>query len=179
MCLAKPDGYRNTFSQTSHSCPLFLSAPFLTVISSSSSSSSFCIWWWFASKSSSSSGILKHNTKGSSFSPFKTVLAFTARFGCGFFLRPVVLSVRCETLKKSRARLNTNASHVWCDQRGGGKKKVKKLKKMAVTQKTKRWKISKIHLSCNCKRRYQKLQKKNKTVVSLLKRNLCAEVSRY
>ena len=42
-------------------------------------------------------GILKHKTKGSSFlfflsPPFttlKTVLAFTARLGCGFFLRPI------------------------------------------------------------------------------------------
>ena len=30
-------------------------------------------------------GILKHNTKGSSFATFKTVLAFTVRLGCGFF----------------------------------------------------------------------------------------------
>ena len=34
------DGFANIFPQTSHSCPLFLFAPFLTVISSSSSSSS-------------------------------------------------------------------------------------------------------------------------------------------
>ena len=87
--MAKLDGLTNIFSHTSHSCccVLFLFVPFFLKVVSS-----FCIWWWFASlKSSSSSGILEHDTKGSSFSPFKTVLAFTALFGCGFFLRPMLL----------------------------------------------------------------------------------------
>ena len=37
LCLVKSDGYRNTFSQTSHSCPpLFLFTPFLIKAVSSS-----------------------------------------------------------------------------------------------------------------------------------------------
>ena len=97
--MAKLDGLTNIFSHTSHSCccVLFLFVPFFLKVVSS-----FRIWWFASLKSSSSSGILKHNTKfGSSFSPFKTVLAFTALFGRGFF-RLLVSSSFLESLAKKK-----------------------------------------------------------------------------
>ena len=93
MCLTKSDGFANILSQLSHSYVLFLYDPFLKAVSSFRICSSI--------SSSSSSGILKHNTRcssrfnRSSLSSLSlattTVFAFSARFGCGFFLRPVLL----------------------------------------------------------------------------------------
>jgi hypothetical protein len=105
MCLSKKDGYRNTFSQTSHSCcALFLFTPFLIKVVSSFRIS-FCS---ISKTTSSSSGIFKHNTGSSSstsssaalaskLDTFKTVLAFTARCGCGFF-RLMLLLVLLEVV---------------------------------------------------------------------------------
>jgi hypothetical protein len=106
MCIAKSDELTNTFSQTSHSCPLFLFPLFVVVVS-------FRISFCSTSKTtSSSSGIFKHNTGGcssssstsssslslaSKYDTFKTVLAFTARCGCGFF-RLMLLLVLLEVV---------------------------------------------------------------------------------
>ena len=125
MCRSKFDRLSNTFPQTSHSCcVLFLFAPFLLKVVSS-----FCIWWWFTSRSSSSSsGILEHNTKfGSSFSrAFKTVLAFTALFGCGFFLlRLMIKVVLCVSRGERRREVLSLAKYlVFTWARHYGKKKI-------------------------------------------------------
>ena len=94
MCIAKCDGVVHILPQTPHSCcPLFLFAAFFVeqvVISFRIISS--CISTSPTTSSTTGGGIFKHNTFGSSFSSFKTVLAFSALFGCGFFLRPPIIT---------------------------------------------------------------------------------------
>ena len=97
MCVAKCDGVVHILPQTPHSCcPLFLFAAFFVAVVISFRIISSCISTSPTTSSTSSSttggGIFKHNTFGSSFSSFKTVLAFSALFGCGFFLRPPIIT---------------------------------------------------------------------------------------
>ena len=94
MCLAKLDEVTNTFSQTSHSCPLFLFPLFVVVVSFRIS---FCsifkndfvlvrnLQTQHRGCSSSSSTSSSSLSLASKYDTFKTVLAFTARCGCGFF----------------------------------------------------------------------------------------------
>ena len=55
-------------------------------------------------------------------------------------------------------------------------KKVKKLKKWQSSTKQQKY-LKSIHLSCDCNRRYQKLQKKNKTVALLKKKPLRGSIA--
>ena len=93
MCVAKCDGVVHILPQTPHSCcPLFLFAAFFVAVVISFRIISSCISTSPTTSSTSGGGIFKHNTFGSSFSSFKTVLAFSALFGCGFFLRPPIIT---------------------------------------------------------------------------------------
>ena len=56
-------------------------------------------------------------------------------------------------------------------------KKVKKLKKWQSSTKQGEKYLKSIHLSCDCNRRYQKLQKKNKTVALLKKKPLRGSIA--